>query len=137
MAKASSPVRLQSELMQAAAIVGQRMHRSTAEQIEYWAALGRSVSNSVNPDNLLAVTSGLAQLKVIPINAPTIDPDDVFASIERDRSLGRLSESVTDVPVKYQASVKYPGQLEQVSPDGTIIVGQFSMGKFTPMELNQ
>jgi hypothetical protein len=44
MAKAASPIRLQEELMQAAESTAKRFHRSTAEQIEYWADLGRSVS---------------------------------------------------------------------------------------------
>ncbi|MCK5666750.1 MAG: hypothetical protein KAI17_24840, partial [Thiotrichaceae bacterium] len=37
MAKALSPVRLQDDLMKAAKLTGDRFHRSTAEQIEYWA----------------------------------------------------------------------------------------------------
>ncbi|WP_269617933.1 TA system antitoxin ParD family protein [Zhongshania sp. BJYM1] len=51
MAKAASPIRLQQDLMQAAESTAKRFHRSTAEQIEYWAELGRSVSSSINPGN--------------------------------------------------------------------------------------
>ena len=36
MAKAISPIRLQNELMESAKVVGALMHRSAAEQIEYW-----------------------------------------------------------------------------------------------------
>ncbi len=39
MAKSASPIRLQEDLMQAAALTGERFHRSTAEQIEYWAEM--------------------------------------------------------------------------------------------------
>jgi hypothetical protein len=49
MAKAASPIRLQKELMQAAELTAKRFHRSTAEQIEYWADLGRSVSSTLDP----------------------------------------------------------------------------------------
>jgi ParD-like antitoxin of type II ParDE toxin-antitoxin system len=40
MAKAASPIRLQTELMQQAEPTAKRFHRSSAEQIEYWADLG-------------------------------------------------------------------------------------------------
>ena len=61
MPKAASPVRLQQELMQAAALSGGRFHRSTAEQIEYWAEIGRQVANLLDPDTLLAIAAGLAR----------------------------------------------------------------------------
>lgn len=132
MAKAASPVRLQQELMQAATVAGERQHRSAAEQIEYWASIGRSVGGQVDPDSLLEITSGLARLKVEPLFAPTVDPDEVFASLERDRASGSLASSVTSSSVRYQASINHPGQLEQISADGQIVVGQFSDGVFTP-----
>jgi len=136
-AKAASPVRLQNELMQAAKTAGKQLHRSTAEQIEYWASLGRSVSKAVNPDTLLAVSAGLSQLQVVPVKAPEINPDAVFASLERERKAGTLAGSVSQSPIRYQASVSHPGQLERIDGDGAITVGQFYMGEFVPLERNQ
>ena len=133
MAKAASPIRLQEELMQAATTAGQRMHRSAAEQVEYWASIGRSVARVVDPDNLLAVSAGLAQLKVVPVEPPVIDPDDLFAALEQERKSGTLAASISGAGVRYQASVALPGQLEQINPDGSVVVGQFSMGIFTPL----
>ena len=52
MAKAISPIRLQNELMVSAKAVGVLMHRSAAEQIEYWASLGQKVSELVSPQTL-------------------------------------------------------------------------------------
>ena len=133
MAKAASPIRLQEELMQAATTAGQRMHRSAAEQVEYWASIGRSVARVVDPDNLLAVSAGLAQLKVVPVEPPVIDPDDLFAALEQERKSGTLATSISGSAVRYQASATHPGQLEQINPDGSVLVGQFSMGIFTPL----
>ena len=48
MAKSPSPLRLQEELMQSATQAGARHHRSAAEQIDYWAALGRQVCRFVD-----------------------------------------------------------------------------------------
>ena len=132
MAKASSPVRLQAELMQAATTAGQRQHRSAAEQVEYWASLGRSVANSVDPDSLLAVSAGLSRLKIEPVEVSAIDPDDVFAALESEREAGTLVDSVTSSSVRYQISAKHPGYLEQIAADGKITTGQFSNGVFTP-----
>ena len=58
MPKANSPIRLQAELMQAAALSGKRNHRSTAEQIEYWADMGRRVASFVDPDAFFLCNRG-------------------------------------------------------------------------------
>jgi hypothetical protein len=134
MAKAASPVRLQAELMEAAALTGKRLHRSSAEQIEYWASIGRSVGNVLNPDSILAITAGLARVKVEPVIASPVDPDQVFAALERDRKSGVLEQSVSQCKVRYQASGSHPGQLEQIDTDGTITIGQFKEGVFMPFE---
>ncbi len=134
MTKASSPVRLQSDLMESAKLAGERLHRSTAEQIEYWASIGRSVSHLVNPDSLLDITTGLAKLKVEPVISPVIDPDAVFDSLEQDRANGTLEQSVTSSTKRYQASGSHPGLLEQVDEKGVVTVGQFVNGTFEPSQ---
>ena len=91
MAKAQAPVRLQEDLMAAATVAAKRQHRSAAEQIEYWADLGRNIADTLQPNSLLAVASGLATLKVEPVIAPHIDPDDVFAALEQERAQGNLA----------------------------------------------
>ena len=74
MAKAASPIRLQEDLMQAASNAGERLHRSTAQQIEYWAGIGRKVAKYIDPDSLLEVNAGLARIKVEPIETSTGEP---------------------------------------------------------------
>ena len=133
MAKAASPVRLQNELMQAAGVAGARLHRSAAEQVEYWASLGRQVAGFVDPDTLLKIAAGLARLKVEPTIAQPIDPDAVFAAVEADRRSGELPEKVTGAAIRYYASAS-PGYLEQVDERGVRTVGTFRNGVFTPIE---
>ena len=133
MPKAASPVRLQAELMQSATMAGRRQHRSAAEQIEYWASIGRSVSKIINQDTLLEISAGLVRLKIEPVVSLAIAPEEVFSDLERDRKTGRLEASVTTSSVRYQISTRHPGQLEQVLPDGRVIVGQFHNGVFTPL----
>lgn len=131
MAKASSPIRLQDDLMQAAKLTAKRFHRSAAEQIEYWAELGRSVSSTLDPDVLLSVVSGLTKIKTEPVHSPRIDPGDVFDALERERKDGQLSNAVTQSVLRYQASSTHPGFLERIESDGAITIGLFENGQFT------
>jgi len=109
MAKAISPVGLQNDLMQAEKLIGERFHRSTAEQIEYWADIGREVST-------------------------VLDIDDVFNSLKVQRQQGTLKKVVTGSVSKYQSSLTQPGYLERIDQNGNVLVGQFENGEFVPTE---
>lgn len=130
MAKADSPVRLEATLMAAARITGARWHRSAAQQVEYWAEIGRRVSDVLTPDSLLAVAAGSHKVVVEPVETGPIDSDAVFAQLARQRASGELAQQVTASPVRYQASSQHPGRLEQIHPDGSVVVGQFENGEF-------
>ena len=134
MAKALSPVRLQDDLMQAAKLTGERFHRSTAEQIEYWADIGRKVSTVLDPDTLISIATGLTQVKVEPIYGKPIDPDDVFNLLEAQRQQGTLTQAVTGSAIKYQSSLTQPGYLERIDQNGNVLVGQFENGEFVSAE---
>ncbi|MCP9921036.1 hypothetical protein KBZ12_16425 [Cyanobium sp. Cruz CV13-4-11] len=134
MPKAASPVRLQRELMESAALVGARYHRSAAEQIEYWAALGRQVARVLDPDSLLDVAAGLTRLRLEPVAAPIVAPEQVFAALDADRVSGTLAQTVSTAAFRYQACISQPGQLEQIGPDGTRRVGTFRDGAFEPID---
>ncbi|WP_317928588.1 TA system antitoxin ParD family protein [Halioxenophilus sp. WMMB6] len=133
MAKASSPVRLQAELMEAASRSGKLAHRSAAEQVEYWASIGRTVGNLLTPQALLALRSGLAQVKVEPIVGQPVDSEALFASLDQQRASGELSQAISSNQFRYQASHQHPGLLERVAPDGQITIGQFHNGEFQPV----
>jgi hypothetical protein len=134
MAKAASPIRLQAKLMQAASVAGARQHRSAAEQIEYWATLGRQIGRFVDPDTLLEIAAGLARIKIEPTVSQPVDPEAVFAAVAADRRSGELSRKVTTAAIRYQASVTHPGYLEQIDRNGISKVGTFHNGVFTPLE---
>jgi hypothetical protein len=136
MVKSASPVRLQQDLMEKAALAGARQHRSAAEQIEYWAALGRQVAGVMDPDTLLDVLSGLAALKVVPVAGVTVDPEQAFAALENGRLSGLLATAVSGSSLCYQAAPAKPGWLEQINPDGKRTLGRFLNGVFEPLEDN-
>ena len=135
MAKSASPVRLQEELMESARINGVVQHRSAAEQIEYWADIGRKVSKSIDPDVLLALEAGLARIKVEKIKSVAVDPESIFASLDADRESGELASAIAEKsPIRYQASRNNPGLLEQIDQAGKTVVGQFLEGEFVPAD---
>ena len=134
MAKAASPIRLQAELMQVAGSTAKRFHRSTAEQIEYWADLGRNVSSHLDPDVLLSVASGLTVIKTEPVYSAPISHEAIFQSLEQERKEGRLSSDVTNSAVRYQACAKYPSYLEQIDKNGNVTIGQFNQGEFIELK---
>lgn len=133
MSKASSPVRLERDLMEAAKATGALFHRSSAEQIEYWADLGRRLSGVLDPAVMLALKAGFATLSVEQVTPKEINPDDVFANLKRKSADGALSTAIAGQNVRYQASKTCPGMLDRVSPDGSIEVGEFINGTFNPI----
>jgi len=130
MAKTSSPMRLEQTLVQAATAAGQNYKRSAAGQIEYWAEIGRAVERVLDPESIIAVQSGLAEIKLKLTSGQPIEPDAVFNTLESDRRQATLSDSVTGSDITYQASHSRPGMLEQINPDGNVIIGQFRNGQF-------
>ena len=130
MPKAPSPIRLEAELVKSATLHAEIASRSTAEQIEYWAELGRRISDTLTPEALMALSAGLAVLNIEPLRGEAIEPDSVFSQLERDRARGALADAIDGADLRYQASTAFPGLLEQVAPNGKVTVGQFKNGRF-------
>ncbi|MBU0783351.1 MAG: ParD-like family protein [Gammaproteobacteria bacterium] len=135
MAKASSPIRIQSDLMSNATVLGKLNHRSAAEQIEYWASIGQKVENLLDPESLLQIKAGLLRVKLEQVNAPALNADMVFGNLEMKRSTGELTSEVSQSKVRYQASTTRPGLLEQIDTKGKVKFGQFDNGVFKPIKL--
>lgn len=121
--------------MQEALTAARINKRSAAEQLEFWADIGRRVSGQLNSDSLLEILAGSSTLKVVPVETPFVDADDVFTNLKRDQVSGKLSEQVTDATVRYQASASHPGYLEQLA-EGRVTVGQFRNAVFIPLDAN-
>lgn len=59
-----------------------------------------------------------------------VEPDEVFLSLEEQRKSGSLQRSVTNCPIRYQASQSQPGMLEHIDPQGIVTTGRFKNGEF-------
>ncbi len=91
----------------------------------------------LNPDDMLAISAGLAKITVEPVTSEPVDVASIFQSLETDRAAGVLPQMVTGSVLKYQASLKYPGYLEQIYPDGLIQTGKFQGGEFIAIDASQ
>jgi len=127
-------MRLDIELVRAAEAVHKQQKRSVPRQIEYWAELGRAVEKVLDHNMIIAVTQGLAKIKVELAPSGPVSSTEVFAELEQARESGSLSARVTSSPVRYQASTSAPGCLEQIRPDGQRTVGRFRDGRFVPLD---
>ncbi|QIL91265.1 hypothetical protein GNX18_16840 [Microbulbifer sp. SH-1] len=132
MGKTASPIRLDQDLMDSAAHAALIESRSVAEQIEYWARIGRVASRFLTPSDITLLVTGGVQLtlKVKPYVTP--DPKQVFDAVEAAQNSGDLASSVTGASVRYQASKTHPGELERIDDLGKVTVGTFQGGKFQP-----
>tara|TARA_R110001592_G_scaffold91754_3_gene268217 strand:- start:3965 stop:4378 length:414 start_codon:yes stop_codon:yes gene_type:complete len=127
-------IRLENSLMLAAKNAAVVHKRTAVEQIEYWAELGRNISRFVDPEALIACSSGLAELKVEKVDAKPINPMDVFNNLELKRNSGELASSITTTAFRYKASDDYFGMLERIDEKGQIKIGTFKNGVFNAMK---
>ena len=129
MPKAHSPIRLDEGLMKEAKLAAELETRTPAEQIEYWANIGRSVSKMMDREDIVRVVSGASQITLEQANDPYIDADEVFAQLETERSDGTLAHKVSLASTQYRASGK-SGLIEAVDANGDVRLGRFSNGEF-------
>ena len=133
MAKSNSPIRLDAALMSQAKLAAGLHKRSQAEQIEYWAVLGQSMTKLIDPDSLIRIKSGVTKIRLEDIENTSIDPDDVFNTLAGQRESGVLRSHVTTSKLAYRASESKAGYLEQIDSTGNVTVGHFENGHFVSL----
>ncbi|MFV2061685.1 MAG: hypothetical protein ACC653_13445, partial [Gammaproteobacteria bacterium] len=60
----SSPIRLKDSIIRDAEAEARVFSRSVPKQIEFWAEIGKSISHTVTPNELLALLNGLAEIRI-------------------------------------------------------------------------
>jgi hypothetical protein len=124
-------LRLDSVLVKEAEREATIENRSKARQVEYWAKLGKAISSQLSLADAFAVAQGIKKIKLEPIQAKTIESNDVFSDLENDRRNGTISQKVTSARIYFEASQSNPGCLEKIdSATGKRQVGVFEDGNF-------
>ena len=130
----ASPMRLNPVLVAAAEREAAINKRSVPKQIEFWAELGRMVERVMALNDVLAVIQGLKKIRVEPVTSVTLDPTEVFNSLEKRRKNGTISEKVTSSTMYYEASPGRPGLLDKINTaTGERQTGRFQNGEFKPV----
>ena len=130
---ATSPIRLNPNLVTAAEREGALQKRSTPKQIEYWADLGRAVERIIDLSDVFAVLQGLKRLRLEDVDSQAVDPDEVFGDLQQKANAGRLSDAVTSAAFYFEASKTRVGMLDRVDAiTGRRQAGQFRNGEFHP-----
>lgn len=128
----SSPLRVNDNLFHEAEAEGSLMNRSAAKQVEFWAELGKRIAHSVAPADMLALMQGIAQVRIELPESKPVNPDGVFAAVDKARSTGELGQQITRAGQYYEASQGRPGLLDRVMTDGSRQSGHFRNGEFLP-----
>ena len=130
MKHSKSAIRLDPGLVHEAEMEALIHKRTTPKQIEYWAEIGKKVSELLDPTDLLAVTQGIARLEVKDIVSYPLSADKVFERVAEESGSGYLSAKVTAAKVSYEAHPSLPGLLLRINEDGSTDAGHFKNGKF-------
>jgi hypothetical protein len=134
MAKHISPMRLNESLVNEAEIIAGVMHRSTAEQIEYWSEMGKRLSSTLTTEQAIEFMSGKANIIVNIPSQPDIDIMALSNEVELDSISGALSkELLAKGQTLYAPSYDSSGTLEAIEPNGNRTKGNFRNGKFKPL----
>lgn len=129
----SIAIRLDDHLIHEAETEALLHKRSTPKQIEYWAQIGRLVTDRVSANDLLGLVQGVAEVRVDFRPAPAVDAESVFDAVEQAREEGTLRREVSRAAVRYEASVGRPGLLDRIFADGRRESGHFRNGEFVPV----
>jgi hypothetical protein len=118
---ATKSVRIDEDVFDAAAAEASRSHRSIAEQVNYWAAVGRRVTSATGVDQrrIDLVVSGRAPFSGLTAEERLIAHARIDTAVEQRSasvSFGELArlDGVTTV------TLDDGGNLVQTAPDGTI-----------------
>jgi hypothetical protein len=86
---------------------------------------------SVVREALHALNQRESKRRVDQVSSSTyVDSSEVFSELEAQRTSGTLAAKIRGVQPRYQSSKSPPGMLEELQPDGTVIIGRFESGAF-------
>lgn len=119
------PVTLSDALILDARLVGERTHRSIAEQIEFWVQLGRAVEPRLGGSRAMALR-----------RAGSIRPlAEQIATVNTPEGRQRVADYVRAQPFPhYEPEANRPGYLVRIEADGTRTAGHFVRRRFEPAE---
>jgi hypothetical protein len=128
-------MRLDSALVTDAQAIASTMHRSTAEQIEHWSALGQRLSEALTAQQIAQFLTGIGQITFVQSEHEPIYVMALSEKVEKDSQSGALAqELLSKGHTLYQPSPQGNGILEAIKPDGSRVLGAFKNGVFKALK---
>ncbi len=129
---ATQSIRLDINLISQAKLAAAMQCRSTPNQLEYWANIGRMISSVIAMEDACAIYQGLKKLRIEPTETIPVNSETVFNNLEADREKRFANKPITSAPFYFEASQKIHGLLDKVdSVTGARKTGKFANGEFT------
>jgi len=143
MSKHSTPLRLNESLVSDAKVMSSVYHRSTNEQIEYWAHIGQLVETTLSASDIALLLAEKAEVTVSVSGNRTatdaveyeksdekFDPLTLMNTVAEDSQSGRVAAALKQRQHVLYEPAGEPGMLRAVYPNGETEVGIFKNGKF-------
>ena len=121
----SQPVKLSDSLVLDARIAGDLQERSIAGQVEFWAALGRSVEQLLEGRQVMSLR-----------RSGSVEPlSHALAAVETGEGRRRLERVLANQPYPhFEQSPERPGLLVRIDADGTRTLGRFVQRSFVEVK---
>jgi len=118
--KASTSVRIEADLYEAAKVTGSRESRSAAQQIDYWARLGRHVSlpGTAARMRIEAAVAGELDFRDLSSEERTVANAEIDAAIDRRATSTNIRDKLL-AEGKVAVSMDGDGNIVEYRPDGT------------------
>lgn len=127
----ANPIRLSEKLIEQAEKSCDSNFRTAPKQIEFWATIGKEVTQTLTPADLAALANGEVEVHLVRKKSAPVSMDAVFAEIENDRSNHSLHSKVVRENVWYEESPEHKGYLVRFdSSANRKDLGPFIDGKF-------
>jgi len=113
-------------------------HRTAAEQLAFWADLGRLVESKLSRREVSELMNGSADIRVVYPDKVEIDnrgDTDIVVLSCSHQTKKRFNETATQIKANikgpiYESAQDQPGLLKRTSPDGSVDFGIYKNGKF-------
>lgn len=128
MTEHSSSIRLNANLVSSAAIVAKSANRSCAQQIEFWAELGKKLSGHLTEQEAVKFLSGQTNVVMKVQTTYSFDAKALAKTVQNDEALS--DDLLNNGHTLYSASPNGSDLLIASFPDGTVKEGHFKNGEF-------
>lgn len=123
-------VKLSNKLLNAAKATAAQEQRTVSEQIECWIELGRCLSEFMDPQDILAITTGFSTPEIKSSEPLDAHQSTEIQSIKEALEKDQCGVVYDDPSIIYRASRLHLGLIERIAPDGSTTLRPMDISRF-------